>query len=117
MVGQKPADALMVGSSCATHKTDLHLSADQAERVADLFKTLGHPVRAQIVMMLSRGGGDVCVCDIERHFDVSQPTISHHLKKLRDAGVVYGVQHGLWVHYSLVPGVLETLRQFLNGLD
>jgi ArsR family transcriptional regulator len=110
-----PAQAI-TGSTCATHKTQLHLAEPHAEQIADLFKALAHPVRAQIVLMLSRSGGEVCVCDIERHFNVSQPTISHHLKKLRDAGVVYAVQHGLWVHYSLVHGVLEPLREFLSGL-
>jgi DNA-binding transcriptional ArsR family regulator len=103
--------------TCATQSTELRLSADEATRLAALAKALGHPVRVQIVELLSRYGGEVCVCDIERHFDLAQPTISHHLRVLREAGIIDGEQRGLWVHYRVVPETLEPLRRLLLGLQ
>lgn len=104
-------------ASCATRPTELRLSADAADRLAGLSKALGHPVRIQIVEMLGRYGGKVCVCDIERHFDLKQPTISHHLRVLREAGIIDGEQRGLWVYYYIKPGALDPLRQLLGALD
>ncbi len=105
------------GETCASIPTTLRLSAEHAERIAALSKTLGHPVRVQIVELLSRYGGEVCVCEIERHFDLTQPTISHHLRVLREAGVIGGEQRGLWVYYYIQPGALDPLRQLLGVLD
>ncbi|HML21402.1 MAG TPA: metalloregulator ArsR/SmtB family transcription factor [Aggregatilinea sp.] len=103
-------------TSCSSRDTTLHLTADEADRFAALSKTLGHPVRVQIVDLLSRYGGDVCVCDIERHFDLTQPTISHHLKVLREAGLIDAEQRGLWIYYQLRPGTLDGLRDWLDHL-
>ena len=105
------------GKTCASIPTELRLSAEQAERIAVLSKTLSHPVRVQIVDILNRYGGEVCVCEIERHFDLTQPTISHHLRVLREAGVIDGEQRGLWVYYQVKPGALDPLRQLLGLLD
>jgi ArsR family transcriptional regulator len=74
-------------------------------------------VRVQIVDILGRYGGEICVCDIERHFALSQPTISHHLKMLRDTGLIDSEQRGLWVYYRIKPGALDPLRALLNQLD
>jgi ArsR family transcriptional regulator len=103
--------------TCASIPTELRLGAEQAERIAVLSKTLSHPVRVQIVDLLNRYGGKVCVCEIERHFDLTQPTISHHLRVLREAGVIDGEQRGLWVYYQVKPGALDPLRQLLGVLD
>jgi ArsR family transcriptional regulator len=81
-----------------------------------MFKALGHPVRLQIVELLSRFAGQACVCDVEDQFDLSQPTISHHLKILREAGLVVAEQRGLWVYYHLRPAALESLRLLLHSL-
>ena len=105
------------GKTCASIPTELRLSAEQAERIAALSKTLGHLVRVQIVDILNRYGGEVCVCEIERHFDLTQPTISHHLRVLREAGVIDGEQRGLWVYYHVQPGALDSLRELLGILD
>ncbi|MGQ9850044.1 MAG: ArsR/SmtB family transcription factor [Aggregatilineaceae bacterium] len=94
----------------------LRLSADEAQRIASLAKALSQPVRVQIVELLSRHGGDVCVCDIERHFDLSQPTISHHLKVLREAGIIRGEARGVWVYYRLVAQALAPLAGLLADL-
>lgn len=98
---------------CAPGTTVLRLSADEGARIATLAKALGHPVRVQIVDLLSRHGGEVCVCDIERQFDLSQPTISHHLKVLREAGIIEGEARGVWVYYRLIAGALTPLAGLL----
>ncbi len=105
------------GKICASIPTELRLSTEHAERIAALSKALSHPVRVQIVDILNRYGGEVCVCEIERHFDLTQPTISHHLRVLREAGVIDGEQRGLWVYYQVKPGALDLLRQLLGVLD
>ena len=94
----------------------LRLSAEEAADLVEGFKALGHPVRLQIVDLLSRYGGEVCVCEIERHFALTQPTISHHLKVLREAGLVDADQRGLWVYYHLRPGRIGALRALLDDL-
>jgi ArsR family transcriptional regulator, arsenate/arsenite/antimonite-responsive transcriptional repressor len=103
--------------TCASVPTELRLSAQSAQEIAALAKALGNPVRIQIVDLLGRYGGDVCVCDVERHFDLTQPTISHHLRVLRNAGVIEGDQRGLWIYYRISPGVLNPLRTLLGMLD
>lgn len=103
--------------TCASIPTELRLSAAQAERIAALSKALSHPVRVQIVDMLWRYGGEVCVCDIERHFDLTQPTISHHLRVLREAGVIEGEQRGLWIYYRTVPDATAPLAELLSHLE
>ncbi len=112
-----PVPLTTQSKTCASIHTELRLSAAQAEHIAALSKTLGHPVRVQIVDMLSRYGGEVCVCEIERHFALTQPTISHHLRVLREAGLIDGEQRGLWVYYQIRPGALEPLRELLGLLD
>lgn len=92
----------------------LRFDPDRAAQVAAQFKALGHPIRLQIVDILSRYGGEVCVCDIERLFALTQPTISHHLKVLRDAGLVEADQRGLWVYYHITPAGLAALQGLLN---
>lgn len=96
--------------SCCTPDAALRLSAADAERLALLCKALGHPVRVQIVDMLSRYAGQACVCDVEAQFDLSQPTISHHLRTLREAGILGVEQRGLWAYYYVIPGALEPVR-------
>ena len=72
-------------AGCCSSSLSLRLAAAEAEQLAAMFKALGHPVRLQIVELLGRYGGQVCVCDVESQFDLSQPTISHHLRILREA--------------------------------
>jgi ArsR family transcriptional regulator len=87
------------------------------ESVADLVgvaKALSDPVRLQIVDVLRRQAGDVCVCDLESLFDISQPTLSHHLKKLREAGVVGSVKRAQSKYYFVMPDRLEALKSWLT---
>ena len=117
MSAQPQTDAKTDAPACVTQMTELRLSAEAAKHLAGLSKALGHPVRVQIVEMLGRYEGEVCVCDIERHFDLTQPTISHHLRVLREAGVIDGEQRGLWIYYHVKPGALNPLRELLDILD
>jgi ArsR family transcriptional regulator len=86
----------------------------EAERMAVVAKALGDPVRLQLVDVLRKHAGKVCVCELVPLFDLSQPTVSHHLKKLRDAGIVGSEREGLWAYYYVIPDALEELSQWLS---
>lgn len=91
---------------------------DEASAVglAQVFKALGDPVRLRLVSMIgARDGGEVCVCDLASAFDLTQPTISHHLKVLREAGLIDSQRRGTWVYYRLVPAALERMAGLLSG--
>ncbi|HEY0068850.1 MAG TPA: metalloregulator ArsR/SmtB family transcription factor [Chloroflexia bacterium] len=81
-----------------------------------LLSAMSDPTRLRIVEMLSGTCDSICVCDITTQFDLGQPTISHHLKVLRDAGLVTWEKRGLWVYYSLNRPVFEEVASYLNGL-
>lgn len=100
--------------SCCVLSAELRLADAEAARLADLFKAIGHPVRLQIVDLLSRYGGQACVCDIEGQFDLSQPTVSHHLKILRTAGLIDCEKRGVWYYYFVRPHALDELRGLLG---
>ncbi len=90
---------------------------DEAECVplARMFKALGDPVRLRLVSLIaSHSGGEACVCDISGTFDLSQPTISHHLKTLRSAGLLECERRGSWVYYRVIPAALQELSSMLN---
>jgi len=85
-----------------------------AAGLAQVFKALGDPVRLRLVSLIgAREGGEVCVCDLTAAFDLTQPTISHHLKVLRDAGIIDSERRGTWVYYRLIPATLERLAALL----
>ena len=86
----------------------------EAERVARVAKALGDPVRLQLVDVLRKHAGKVCVCELVPLFDVAQPTLSHHLKKLREAGVVASERQGLWAYYYVLPDALQELNAWLS---
>ncbi|MEU3349611.1 metalloregulator ArsR/SmtB family transcription factor [Streptomyces sp. NPDC006700] len=91
------------------------LDETQAVELAKLFKALGDPVRLRLLSMIaSRDGGEVCVCDLTPAFDLSQPTISHHLKSLRQAGLIDCERRGTWVYYWALPATLDRLAAFLQ---
>ena len=85
------------------------LPAREAEEAARFFKALADPTRVAIVNRLA-GADEVCVCDLNAAFDLSQPTISHHLKVLREVGLVESSRRGTWAYYRLVPEALDALR-------
>ncbi len=84
------------------------LARAQAERMAMVAKALGDPIRLQIVDVLRKHAGRVCVCELVPLFEVGQPTVSHHLRFLREAGIVDSERHGLWAYYYVR---LETLKE------
>ena len=90
------------------------LAAAAAEALAARFRALADPTRVAIVNRLS-GADELCVCDLNAAFALSQPTISHHLKILREAGLVESTRRGTWAYYRLVPDAVESLRVTLGG--
>jgi len=87
-----------------------------AAGLAQVFKALGDPVRLRLVSLIgARAGGEVCVCDLTSAFDLTQPTISHHLKVLREAGLIDSERRGTWVYYRLVPAALERMAAVLSA--
>lgn len=91
----------------------LRLGAAESGGFAEAFKALSNPVRLQIIDLISQGGGQICGCDIERHFDLTQPTISHHLKVLRDAGLIYSEARGVWMFHRINTSMLTALQGLL----
>src|SRR5688500_2245940 len=84
-----------------------------AEQMATVAKALGDPIRLQLVDVLRQHAGEVCVCELTPLFEVGQPTVSHHLKVLRDAGIVDSERSGLWAYYYVLPEALEELGGWL----
>ena len=104
-----------VGDACCGGLASAPLDDEQAAQLAKVFKALGDPVRLRLLSMIaSREGGEVCVCEMTPAFDLSQPTISHHLKLLRQAGLIDCERRGTWVYYWVLPGVLDQLAAFLT---
>ena len=101
---------------CCAPATSLRWSMAEADVLSAMLKALAHPVRLQMVELLHRMGGQVCVCDVEAHFDLTQPTISHHLKVLRQAGIITGEARGVWIYYSTRPEAMVKLRDLLGDL-
>ena len=91
------------------------LTAAQAADLATLLKALADPTRLRLVSMVAaHEGGEACVCDLTEAFDLTQPTISHHLKVLREAGVITSERRGTWVYYRLLPTALERMAALLS---
>lgn len=92
------------------------LSADQADRLAPLLKALADPVRLRLVSIVAAGeGGEACVCDLNDAFDLSQPTISHHLKVLHEVGLLDRSKRGVWVYYAVRREVLADVAALIGG--
>lgn len=92
------------------------LSAEAAAALAATLKALADPVRLRLVSLIaSHDGGEACVCDVSVGIALSQPTISHHLKVLRTAGLLSAQRRGSWVYYRVVPDALQQLSQLLGS--
>ena len=91
------------------------LSRAQAEQVAPLLKALADPVRLRLLSLVaSHEGGEACICDLNEAFDLSQPTISHHMKVLHEAGLVDRDKRGVWVYYRVRPQALASLAALIG---
>jgi ArsR family transcriptional regulator len=102
------------GAACCEPVVYPDVERGQAARMAEVAKALGDPVRLQLVDVLRKHAGEVCVCELVPLFAISQPTLSHHLKKLRDAGIVDSERRGLWAYYYVRPEALKELSAWLS---
>jgi ArsR family transcriptional regulator len=103
---------------CCTPLVREPLTEDWAGDLARMFKALGDPVRLRLLSRVaSHAGGEACVCDLSAGLDLSQPTISHHLKVLREAGLLECERRGTWVYYWVVPSALAQLSAVLGSTD
>ena len=101
--------------ACCSPLTQEPLSVEQAERIAPLVKALADPVRLRLLSMVaSHADGEACVCDLNDAFDLSQPTISHHLKVLHDAGLLDREKRGTWVFYLARPAAMAALANLFT---
>ena len=102
------------GDRCCEPIVYPDVGREQALRMATIAKALGDPVRLQLVDVLRRHAGKVCVCELVPLFDIAQPTLSHHLKTLRQAGIVDSERRGLWAYYYVRPDALKELTAWLS---
>ena len=109
-----PKQKRPVGEPCCHPVVYPDVEREQAQRMATIAKALGDQVRLQLVDVLRKHAGKVCVCELVPLFDISQPTLSHHLKKLRDAGIVDSERRGLWAYYYVIPDALKELSTWLT---
>lgn len=98
------------GRRCCAPELARRLTSAEAEELSDDLQVLAHPVRLQILDILAHNPGRVCVCDLEAALPVKQPTVSHHLKLLRAAGLIDYERHGLWAYYFVRREALDALR-------
>ena len=109
-----PKTKRAAGEQCCEPVVYPDVERAQAARMAVVAKALGDPIRLQLVDVLRKHAGKVCVCELVPLFDISQPTLSHHLKKLREAGIVDSERQGLWAYYYVLPDALEELTTWLS---
>jgi ArsR family transcriptional regulator len=102
------------GRPCCAPVVYPDVAPAEAERIARIAKALGDPIRLQLVDVPRRHAGKVCVGELTPLFDVGQPTASHHLKVLREAGIVASERPGLWAYYYVIPDALDELGSWLR---
>jgi ArsR family transcriptional regulator len=102
------------GEPCCEPIVYPDVERQEADRMAVVAKALGDPVRLQLVDVLRKHAGKVCVCELVPLFNLSQPTVSHHLKVLRQAGIVGSEREGLWAYYYVVPDSLKEFSAWLS---
>ena len=107
-----PADA----AQCSIPLVREPIGDSAAAGLAQVFKALGDPVRLRLLSLIgAHQGGEVCVCELTDAFDLTQPTISHHLKVLREAGIITSERRGTWVYYRLETAVLDRMGALLTA--
>ena len=104
-------------AACCSPLTSEPMTFEQAANVAPLLKALADPVRLRLMSLVAaHADGEACVCDLNEAFDLSQPTISHHLKVLHEAGLLDRSKRGTWVYYRVQPSALADLAAMLGGV-
>lgn len=112
---ETPSSSVQVVACCPPLRAQ-PLSMEAAVRVAPLLKALADPVRLRLLSLVAaHEGGEACVCDLNDAFDLSQPTISHHLKVLFEAGLLDRSKRGVWVYYRLHDDALTDLGELIGG--
>jgi ArsR family transcriptional regulator, arsenate/arsenite/antimonite-responsive transcriptional repressor len=109
-----PKTKRAAGEPCCEPVVYPDVEREGAQRMATIAKALGDPIRLQLVDVLRKHAGKVCVCELVPLFDLSQPTVSHHLKVLREAGIVASERQGLWAYYYVLPESLEEFSAWLT---
>jgi ArsR family transcriptional regulator len=110
------AESQVVVEACSTPLVREPIGESAAAGLAQVFKALADPVRLRLVSLIgAHQGGEVCVCELTTAFSLTQPTISHHLKVLREAGIIDSERRGTWVYYWLVPAALERMAALLSA--
>ena len=99
-----------IDGTCCTPNLAPRIDTIAAKQLSDDFTILGHPIRLQILDMLAQQSDDVCVCDLEAALPVKQPTVSHHLRLLREAGLIDCERRGLWAYYFIRKEALQAMR-------
>ena len=102
------------GQPCCEPLVHPRVTPTEADRIASIARALSEPIRVQLVDVLGKHAGKVCVCELTPLFDVSQPTVSHHLKVLREAGLVDVERRGLWAYYYVIPEATKELSTWLR---
>jgi len=103
-------------TACCAPLSGAALSSEQADQIAPLLKALADPVRLRLMSLVaSHPGGEACVCDLTGAFDLSQPTISHHLKVLHDCGLLDREKRGVWVYYRAQTQALANLGTLIGS--
>jgi ArsR family transcriptional regulator len=100
--------------ACCAPLTAPLLSDEEADATAELFRALGDPARVRILNVLTTSGGSVCVCELVEPLGLAQPTVSHHLKKLVNAGLLDREQRGKWAYFSINPEAAQRLGGLLD---
>ena len=104
-------------TACCVPADKPALSAEEAQQKALVFKALGDPSRLRLLSIIkASSSGSTCVCDLTEPLDLSQPTVSHHLKILVEAGLLLREKRGTWAYFSLAPGALEDVANLLVAL-
>ena len=108
--------AVHANDECAAPVAAMIMSSERAIALADVFRAIADPTRVRLIDYLAAvPGGTVCACHLPAHLGISQPTLSHHLKKLVDGGIITREQRGRWAHYTVVPESLAVLSEFLKA--
>ena len=105
--------SIPVAQACCAPISASALDQESAETLTSLLKVLADPARLQILSMLASAGGEVCVCDLTEPLGLSQPTVSHHMKQLREGGFVSSERRGKWIFHSLVPAQIHAVTDAL----
>jgi ArsR family transcriptional regulator, arsenate/arsenite/antimonite-responsive transcriptional repressor len=109
-----PVVGVTAGACCAPLVCE-PLNAAEADELAPLFKAIADPVRLRLLSLIAcHEGGEACVCDLTGAFELTAPTISHHLKVLKQAGLIDSERRGTWVYYWINPAVLQRLSAILG---